>query len=167
MISAGPGEEMHQGMEQIWIGFEVKAEETVGAPSFVGFSVSDSPPGVASMEQWHPDESSLLFSVLRNSLVKWLHFSNTKGEWGLIFGSQPPSLSLSCLRGKYVAASYSLDTFVTSSQYFPESKPLSTLLRKTTQARNASVPKNRSPTKEEKCLSSSQRFMLSLKRKVR
>lgn len=58
-----------------------------------------------------------------------------------------------------VAASYSLDTFFTSNQYFPENKTLSTLWRKTTQIRNASVHNNKLLTKEEKDSSSFQSFM--------
>lgn len=59
----------------------------------------------------------------------------------------------------FVAASYSLDILFTGKQNFPENKTLLTLQRKTTQIGNASVQKNRSPTKEEKWLSSLQSFI--------
>lgn len=59
-----------------------------------------------------------------------------------------------------VAASYSLDTLFTSNQNFPEDKTLLTLLRKTTQIGNASVPKSKSSTKEDKYLSSFQLYIL-------
>lgn len=58
----------------------------------------------------------------------------------------------------FVAVSYSLDSSLVY-QNFPENKTLLTLLRKTTQIGNASVLKNKSPTKEEKWLFSLQSFI--------
>lgn len=145
----------------------LRLRRQLGRPASLGFQCLTPRWELLLLSSDMPDESNLSFSVLCNSLVNWLHLSNVKPEWGLLFGSQPPSLSLSWCPSKCVAASYSPDTLVTSNQYFQESKTLSTGLRKTTQVRNASVPKNKSPTKAEKCLSSSQRFTLRLKRKVR
>lgn len=103
VISSGPGEGTHPGMEWNWTVLEVKAQETAGVPSFIGFSVSDSQMGVASFEQRHARRPSLWFSVLWNSLVKWLHLSNMKPERGLIFASQPPSLPAWACQGAVVS----------------------------------------------------------------
>lgn len=147
----------------MWTVFKVKAEETAGELGLVGFSVSDSQMRVVSVEpeaavtcQTSPASRSQFMIT-----VPWSHFtSHTQNEsevwfWDLRLSAWTCHDSVI----NVVAASYSLGTWVTSNQYFPENKTLSTLLRKTTPIRNPSVHKNKSPTKEEKYLSSSQSFI--------
>lgn len=100
----------------------LRLRRQLGLPASLGFQCLTPRWELLLLSSDMPDESRLSSSVLCNSLVTWLHLSNVKPEWGLIFGSQLPSLSLSGRCGKCAAASYSPDTLVTSNQYFQESK---------------------------------------------